>query len=312
MQILKRLLFVSVWLNSIVWVGYCAEKVGVPTYVDSKSASERPEFAIQGEYEADGKGVQIADLGRGEFHVLTYSGGLPGADWNGDAIKAEILKRVHVDKLVEGLKRVGRRSPTLGEKAPEGAMVIFDGKPSDLVKGQVEGGLLWSGGATTLPTGDFELHLEFRVPYKPARPLSNQDRGNSGIYIFGNYEVQILDTFGLDFDTDNNALKVGSLNSQWCGSFYKFKTPDVPMAFPPLQWQTYDIIFTAPRFEGEKKVKNARATVRHNGVLIHDDLELPSGTGNGAKRPEASQGTILFQGHGNPVAFRNIWLLEKK
>ena len=71
MQILKRLLFLFLWLNSIVWAGYCAENVDVPTYIDLRSASERPEFAIQGEYEADGKGVQIADLGRGEFHVLT-------------------------------------------------------------------------------------------------------------------------------------------------------------------------------------------------------------------------------------------------
>ena len=312
MQIVKRPLFLFFCLSSIVWAGYCAEKAEVPTYTDPKSASERPEFAIQGEYEADRKGVQIADLDGGEFHVLTYPGGLPGAGWNGDAIKAEKLKRAKVDELVGGLKRVERKSPTLGKKAPEGAMVIFGGKPSDLVKGQVEGGLLWAGGSTTQPTGDFELHLEFRVPYKPARPLINQDRGNSGIYIFGNYEVQIMDTFGLDFDSDNNALKVGSLSSQWCGSFYKFKTPDVPMAFPPLQWQTYDIDFTAPRFEGDKKVKNARVTVRHNGVLIHDDLELPGGTGNGAKRPEAPRGTILFQGHGNPVAFRNVWLVEKK
>jgi len=309
---MKRLLFLVFCLSSIVWVGFCAEKVAVRTYTNTEEASERSEFSIQGEYEGEGKGVQVADLDKGVFHVLTYQGGLPGAGWDGKAIKAEKLDREHVGALVESLSRVERTSPTQGKEAPEGAMVIFDGEPNNLIKGNIEDGVLWAGASTTQPVGDFKLHLEFSVPYKPARPLSSQDRGNSGIYIFGNYEVQIMDTFGLDFAVENNAIEIGSLNSQWCGSFYKFKTPDVPMSFPPLRWQTYDIDFTAPRFEGEDKVENARVTVRHNGVLIHDDLELPGGTGNGAMRPEAPKGTILFQGHGNPVAFRNVWLVEKK
>ncbi|MEM1442267.1 MAG: DUF1080 domain-containing protein, partial [Verrucomicrobiota bacterium] len=152
---------------------------------------------------------------------------------------------------------------------------------------------------------------EFRLPYKPARNLSSQDRGNSGLYVFNNYEIQIVDTFGLDLDSENNAVETESENSQWCGSFYKFKTPDVPMSFPPLEWQTYDIDYTAPRFEEDKKVANARFTVRHNGRIIHDDVELPKGTGNGGKRPEKEEGLLFFQNHGNPVALRNIWL-EKK
>jgi hypothetical protein len=129
--------------------------------------------------------------------------------------------------------------------------------------------------------------------------------------VFNNYEVQVLDSFGLDFDTENNAVETESLNSQWCGSFYKVKTPDVPMAFPPLQWQTYDIDFTAPRFKDGEKVKNARFTIRHNGVLIHDDVELLTGTGAGGKRPEKAEGTILFQEHGNPASYRNIWMIKK-
>jgi len=80
------------------------------------------------------------------------------------------------------------------------------------------------------------------------------------------------------------------------------------MCFPPLTWQSYDIVFTAPRFEDGKKVKNARITNRHNGVLIHDDVELPKGTGAGGGRPEKPEAQIFIQGHGNPVRYRNIWL----
>jgi len=83
------------------------------------------------------------------------------------------------------------------------------------------------------------------------------------------------------------------------------------MCFPPLAWQTYDIHFTAPRFEGKEKVKNARITTIHNGVKIHDDIELPKGTGAGGRRPEKPKSQIHLQGHGNPVSYRNIWILSK-
>lgn len=296
---------------------FAASKTPVPTWTDAKkAATAHHDFAVQGEYsgDVDGKttGVQAAALDEGKFHVLTYTGGLPGAGWDGEAIKAEILERDALLEKVSSLKKLERKSETLGKKAPEGALVIFDGEKTEHIQGKIEKGILWAGAKTLTPASDFHLHVEFRLPYKPARNLSSQDRGNSGLYIFNNYEVQVLDTFGLDFDTENNAVETESLNSQWCGSFYKFKTPDVPMAFPPLQWQTYDIDFTAPRFEGEKKVKNARITIRHNGVLIHDDVELPKGTGNGGKRPENSEGVIFFQDHGNPTAYRNIWMVVKE
>ncbi|MEE9368134.1 MAG: DUF1080 domain-containing protein [Pontiella sp.] len=110
----------------------------------------------------------------------------------------------------------------------------------------------------------------------------------------------------------DNAVHPESENKQWCGSFYKEKLPDVNMTFPPLRWQTYDIDFTAPVFEGDKKVKNTRVTVRHNGVLIHDDVELKAGTGNGAKKPQLAEGLVFFQSHANPVVFRNVWATELK
>lgn len=292
-----------------------ADKKEVPTWTDPKKAAVHPQFAKQGEYAGDREGKQIglqaAALDNGQYHVLTYAGGLPGDGWDGGAIEAALLDEAGLADAVAGLQKVNRKSPTLGKKAPEGAKVIFNGEKTDFVKGEIKDGFLWAGSQTTVPAKDFQLHLEFRLPYKPARELSSQDRGNSGIYIFNNYETQVIDTFGLDFNAENNKVPMKSESTQWCACFYKTKMPDVPMSFPPLAWQTYDIHFTAPRFEGEKKVTNARITVIHNGVIVQDDVEMEKGTGAGGKRPEKPEGTILFQGHGNPVAFRNVWLLEK-
>ncbi len=302
-------ILISLFLGSIA---FAAPKTTVPLWTDpKKAAAAHHDFELQGEYTGDETGLQAADLGEGIFHVLTYAGGLPGDGWNGESIKAEKLGREDLKARVADMKRVERKSPTMGQKAPEGSIVVFDGEQTEHFKGKVEDGILWSGGETTTPTGDFTMHLEFRLPFKPDRNLSSQDRGNSGVYIFDNYELQVIDTFGLDFDSENNAVELESLNSQWCASLYKFKTPDQPMAYPPLQWQTYDIEFTAPRFDGDQKVKNARITLKHNGVLVHEDVELPGGTGAGGKRPEKPESVVFFQDHGNPVAFRNIWMVKK-
>lgn len=300
-----------------VGIAHCAPKGPTPTWTDPRKADTHPGFRIQGEYvsgDGGGEALQVASLDEGRFHVLRHSGGLPGEDWTGgEEISASVMTAEEVEEAIGGMKRVERKSPTLGMAAPEGARVIFDGEESDEIDGKVEDGLLWAGASTTRPSGDFRLHIEFRLPFKPGRELSSQDRGNSGLYIFNNYEVQIIDSFGLDFDEENNAVPTRSQSTQWCACFYKFRKPDVPMAFPPLRWQTYDIDFTAPRFgEDGEKISNARITVRHNGVLVHDDLELPRGTGAGGKRPEKAEGLLFLQDHGNPVAFRNIWLLEKQ
>ena len=175
----------------------------------------------------------------------------------------------------------------------------------------VKNGILHAGGKTTKEVGSFDMHIEFLLPFKPGRNPSNQDRGNSGIYIFNNYEIQVIDSFALDFDSANNAIKLESINKQWCGCFYKMKLADTNMALPPLTWQTYDIEFTAPVFTDGKKTKNALITVFHNGVKIHDNFELKSGTGAGAKRKQLAKGPIFFQNHGNPTIFRNAWIVEK-
>jgi hypothetical protein len=112
--------------------------------------------------------------------------------------------------------------------------------------------------------------------------------------------VQILDSFGLQ----------GKNNE--CGGIYTVKAPDVNMCLPPLSWQTYDVEFTAARFDSDgKKTANARMTVKHNGVVIHNDVEVPIATRAAPVKEGPAAGPLYIQNHGNPLRFRNIWLVEK-
>lgn len=151
---------------------------------------------------------------------------------------------------------------------------------------------------TTRSYRDFRLHVEFRIPPVPDGKRG-QARGNSGVYLQRRYEVQVLDSFG------EAAMKNG------CGALYGRVAPDVNACRAPESWQSYDIEFRAARFDEDgSKTENARITVQHNGVLIHDQVELAGKTGAG--RPEgAAPGPILLQDHGAPVRFRNIWILPR-
>jgi hypothetical protein len=201
------------------------------------------------------------------------------------------------------LKRTERKSPTLGAKPPEGAIVLFDGSNTDeWTRGRLDEKtkLLNTDGSDILTKRKFNnyvMHVEFLLPYKPEG--RGQGRGNSGFYQVDHYEVQILDSFGLD----------GKNNE--CGGVYTKAEPKVNMCLPPLAWQTYDVEFTNSVAENGKKVKNARMTLKHNGVVIHDNLEINGVTGGSRNEPEGTPGPIKLQGHGNPLQYRNIWILEK-
>ncbi len=204
------------------------------------------------------------------------------------------------DMKVAEFAKAHRESPTLGAKPPEGAIVLFDGTSVDAWDGATIIDGKWLGAqnvATKEKFEDHHLHIEFRTPFMPKS--QGQARGNSGVYLQSRYEVQVLDSFGLE----------GKNNE--CGGIYSIAEPIVNMCLPPLVWQTYDIDFTAARYDDSgTKTKNARATIKHNGVVIHDNLELPHGTPG--RHPEGPGADSLFlQNHGNPVVFRNVWVVKK-
>jgi hypothetical protein len=296
-----------------------------PVYTDPANAG--PDFALQGEYatSADAKqkyGADVVALGDERFQVVLLAGGLPGdgydgksrtelkAKRDGDAIKIEAAEG-YSGAVADGtmtletqagalsLKKVVRESPDAGAKPPQGATVLFDGTNTDAWKdGKMTADhLLEQGAETKQKYQSFTMHVEFLLPFKPY--ARDQERGNSGIYIQRRYEVQVLDTFGHPAEFNG------------CGSMYRQHAPIVNMCYPPLQWQTYDIDFTAAQFDASgKKTHNAVITVKQNGVVVQDHYELTNKTGAGSK--EGPQpGPIWLQEHHNPVRYRNIWIVEK-
>jgi hypothetical protein len=300
------------------------------------------DFAVQGEYagEFGGEkvGVQVVARGEGKFAVKAFKGGLPGAGADTkDVAKGTAERKAGMasatakipfgdDSLnylisdgkftAEGggltLKKVERKSPTLGAEPPKGAVVLW-GKEGD--ESKWNGGRLMtlSDGKFLTPAkvdgkggdiktkekfGAFKMHVEFRLPWMPGH--TGQGRGNSGVYLQDRYELQVLDSFGLT--GENNE----------CGGIYTQHKPGVNMCLPPMAWQTYDIEFTPAQFDDAgKKTKNGRATILHNGVKIHDAIEFPKDCPGGAKEsPEP--GPFRFQDHGDPVIYRNVWVLPVK
>ncbi len=299
-----------------------------PVYLDVEQAGL--DYQLQGEYQGllggtEPIGIQVIALGDGQFRGRAYFGGLPGDGWDGNepaetTAKADgakvafagdfgtatadgktlVIRDPGGDELGR-LERVERKSPTLGRKPPEGAIVLFDGSHADAFEGGriSDDGLLQQGVTSNQKFGSHHLHLEFRLPFQPAD--RGQARGNSGVYLQGRYEVQLLDSFGLE----------GEQNE--CGGIYSVRAPAINMCFPPLTWQTYDIDYTAATYDDNGQVTSPpRMTVRHNGIVIHDDVELPANRSTTAAPvpPGPAPGPLYLQDHGCPVQFRNIWIKQ--
>jgi hypothetical protein len=307
---------------------------------EPKDAAKDPDFAIQGEYTGtitlnSGEkkvGAQVIAKGLGEFDIKITMGGLPGDGWDGKTVMKATAKRgddgtatvagvnmtgsIGGGKLTikDGLKidttltKVERKSKTIGEKPPEGATVLWaaEGDEKNWSKGKLmelsDGKFLTVAGTGSITSkekfGAFKAHIEFRLPWMPNS--TGQGRGNSGVYLQDRYECQVLDSFGLN--GENNE----------CGGIYTQFKPSVNMCFPPLAWQTYDMEYTPAEFGADgKKTKNGRATIYHNGVKIHDNIEFPKEC-PGGKPENAMPGPFQFQDHGDPVIYRNVWVVELK
>ena len=320
--------YASALLALAVFPAGAAPKTEHEAWTDPATAlREDPDFAIQGDYAGQAAGAQVVALGNGSFDIHLLDGGLPGAGWEPGKPRT-LLKAARRNGRIEcvddtakttatiengsisltttegakhQLARVERKSPTLGAKPPQGAIMLFDGTSAEhWDKGKIEGGHLLATGCTSKRNfGSYKLHLEFRTPYKPA--ARGQQRGNSGVYHSGRWETQILDSFGLD-GKDNE-----------CGGIYSISPPRLNMCLPPLAWQTYDVDFTAAKFDAAgKRTAWPRITVKLNGVVVHENLELAKDftTAAPVNRPlDGPEGPVFLQEHGNPVVFRNIWII---
>jgi hypothetical protein len=203
------------------------------------------------------------------------------------------------------------RNDRMGAAPPQGAQLLFDGSTLDAWEGVEGWKILPDGTLMVTPDGgylvskgrwkDVQVHVEFRTSFMPK--ARGQARGNSGVFVQDVYEVQVLDSFGLE----------GYYNE--CGGLYKVMAPQVNACLPPLTWQTYDITYRAPRFDAQGKVTEyPRITVDQNGVRIHLDQEMKQITAWKEKERlgplPTEAGPIRLQGHNNYVQFRNIWIVD--
>jgi len=191
--------------------------------------------------------------------------------------------------------------------SPSDAIVLFDGRDVSRFKPtswKLEGGYLEAGNGsleTKEAFGDIQLHIEWKAPQEPGAEFMN--RGNSGVLLMGLYEIQIFDSHPVhpqQIYPDGQAASV-----------YGQTPPLVNACRRPGEWQSFDMVFTAPVFDGEKLVKKATVTVFHNGVLVHNHQEIMGPMTHRAilpYRPHPPRLPLALQGHGSPVGFRNIWI----
>jgi hypothetical protein len=239
--------------------------------------------------------------GKLEFDVNGFTGSTDGEKFSGAR-----------GELTYAMERANITSPTMRARPPEGAVVLFDGTNLDAWTGTEGWQIQDDGTLLVTPDGEYlvskgtwtdvQLHVEFRLPFMPLS--RGQGRGNSGVFFQDEYEVQVLDSFGLDGLYDE------------CGALYKLSAPHVNACRPSLQWQTYDIYYRAARFDPNGNVQEyGRITVYHNSVLIHSNQELTWRTGwkevDRLVPPPNGPGHVKLQGHNNFVQYRNIWLVDQ-
>jgi hypothetical protein len=260
------------------------------------------------------KAVKVQLAGKAEGKRVALEGMAGDVGWKGTLEGGAALVAESKDGKFN-LKWSVRKSPTEGAKPPAGAVVLLpfeEGKKTNLdawrtMKGEPaaweildDGSVRVKGGniQTKQPFGSVRLHVEFCCPYMPTG--RGQGRGNSGVYQQSRYECQVLDSFGLP-PKDNE-----------CGGLYSVAAPKEIASLPPGRWQTYDITFKAPKVQDGKIVEPAVMSVVHNGIRIHENVKIDHVTTGGVSGPVVSPAPLMLQDHGNPVRYRNIWLVELK
>lgn len=227
----------------------------------------------------------------------------PFQPWTGDKYRVHDPDRPIPKHVVPGRPSVQDEAGS----APSDAIVLFDG--TNLSKWQastweVEDGSVEAGEGSLVTKeafGDCQLHVEWMAPTEPPKRLTS--RGNSGVIVMGQYEIQIWDSHpghAEQMYPDGQAA-----------SIYGQTPPRVNACLPPGQWQSFDILFTAPVFEGEKLVKPAFVTMCHNGVVVHLNQQIMGPMAHCRIVPYAPHPAklpLVLQGHGSPVRFRNVWI----
>ncbi|MGC6425352.1 MAG: 3-keto-disaccharide hydrolase [Lentimonas sp.] len=246
--------------------------------------------------------LPLLAIGEPGFHQYKH----PGHDWSqlipGSKWRVHDVSRPTPQRVIPG-----SYNEQGVEQAPSDAEILFDGSSLDKFKESnwsVKDGYIlssWGGLISKKAYGDFQMHLEFRSP-DPSVVDKNSKMGNSGIYIMGRYELQIFDSYSCEIYADGSA-----------GALYGQTPPLVNVSRKPGEWQTFDIYFTAPVFDGDELVSPARMTVLHNGVFVQIDTELTGPTNH--NKPafyEAHSPRLPFfiQGGKCPVEFRNIWIRD--
>ena len=329
------------------------------------------ELTLQGEYVGkDGEksvGAQVVARGEKSFHALVLEGGLPGDGWDDGRyglLESGVLSggraefRSPTDEGVSAvldenglmlkrsgrqtlLKRRERKSATLGQQPPAGAIVLFGGATPNMdafeERKDIEGmtvptmfeGHMLAGAVTKRRFRDYQLHVEFMTGWEPQNIPWR--RADAGIYMLSRYEVAIGDSFGFDFDLSGatspqrgKLLDEKSTSSKFpvakntnaprvCGSVFTYPSKVPNSCLPPLVWQTLDIDFTAPRFDADgKKTSKAVLSVKLNGHQTVDKQEVNGPTPHGFKGPETPDGPIWFEAFGRRVLYRNIWVVERQ
>ena len=282
--------------------GVCGDKKSKAMVVPEKHEDRDFMYRIR----VIGDGIDMTMEGRPDKEGVS----IDSHGWKGE-IRDGKLKASNGDRVVK-MKCQERKSPTLAQKPPAGAIVLFPleaDKPATtnawenatwplLPDSSMEVGKGYN--TTKQHFGSCRLHVEFATPFMPQE--FGQGRGNSGVYLMGRYEIQVLDSFGDNPDKGN------------CGGIYDNATPRVrDVQLPPTYWQTYDVFFRAPELDASGNVTKPACfeKVLHNGVVIHENIEVSKPTASALWNDQKPKGPLALQDHGNPVRYRNIWFVPE-